>query len=121
MFLDMAAGLENPSSAYRKVDELERERASLLRRIVEWEKDDETAQAPANTTESQARTMIRDLADEMRLYDRVAAQGLPDLYPRQGRARPLDPVASTVRLCYRIPVRSGNSVASQGDCALFPP
>ncbi len=58
-FLDVAASLENRSPAYRKVDELERERAALLRRIVEWEKDDETAQALANVTEVQVRTMLR--------------------------------------------------------------
>jgi len=116
-FLDMAAGLENPSPAYRKVDELERERAALLRRIVEWEKDDETAQALVNVTESQVRAMLRNLADEMRRYDPAE---LKDFLTSILDRVELDPVESTVRLCYRIPVRSGNSVASPRGFAAIP-
>ncbi len=118
-FLDMAAGLENPSPAYRKVDELERERAALLRRIVEWEKDDETARALAKVTEAQVRTMLRNLANEMRLYDPAE---LKDFLTSILDRVELDPVESTVRLCYRIPVVSGNSVASpRGFEPLLPP
>jgi hypothetical protein len=67
--LAMAAELEVPSPVYRKIDEVERERAAGMRRIVEWEKEDEAAQVLANVTESQVRTMLGHLAEEMQLYD----------------------------------------------------
>jgi hypothetical protein len=57
-FVDMAVGPESPSPVYRTIDELERERGTLLRRIVEWEKEDEAAQALANVTEAQVRAML---------------------------------------------------------------
>ena len=118
-FLDMAAHLENPSPAYRKVEEVERERAALQRRIVDWEKDDETAQALANVTEAQVRTMLRNLANEMCRYDPVE---LKDFLTSILDRIELDPEASTVQLFYRIPLRSGLSVASpRGFEPLLPP
>jgi hypothetical protein len=70
-FLDMAAELETPAPMLRKVDELERQRTAIERRIAAWEKDDEAARALANITDSQVRKMLAPLAEEMRLYDRA--------------------------------------------------
>ena len=110
-YLDMAASLENPSPVYRKIDELERERGALLRRIVEWEKEDEAAQVLANVTEAQVRTMLGHLAEEMRLYP---AGDLKDFLSTILDRVELDPEEASLRLCYRIPLRSGNKVASPG-------
>ena len=110
-YLDMAANLENPSPVYRKIDEVERERGALLRRIVEWEKEDEAAQALANITEAQVRTMLSHLAEEMRLY---APGDLKDFLTTILDRVELDPEEASLRLCYRIPLRSGNKVASPG-------
>jgi transcription elongation GreA/GreB family factor len=100
----MAAELENPSPVYRKIDEVERARGKLLRRIVEWEKEDEAAQALANVTESQVRTMLGHLAEEMRLYDPPSLKDF--LTTILGRDE-LDPDEASLRRCYRIPLRSG--------------
>jgi site-specific DNA recombinase len=110
-YLDMAANLENPAPVYRKIDEVERERGALLRRIVEWEKEDEAAQALANVTEAQVRTMLSHLAEEMRLYP---AGDLKDFLTTILDRVELDPEEASLRLCYRIPPRSGNKVASPG-------
>lgn len=111
-YLDMAANLENPSPVYRKIDELERERGALQRRIVEWEKEDEAARALANVTEAQVRTMLGHLAEEMRLYP---PGDLKDFLSTILDRVELDPDEASLRLCYRIPLRSGNKVASPGD------
>ena len=103
-YLDMAANLENPSPVYRKIDEVERERGALLRRIVVWEKEDEAAQALANITEAQVRTMLSRLAEEMRLYP---AGDLKDFLTTILDRVELDPEEAALRLCYRIPLRSG--------------
>jgi hypothetical protein len=108
-FLEMAAELENPSPVYRKIDEVERERATVMRRIVEWEKEDEAAQVLANVTESQVRTMLGHLAEEMRLYDSAS---LEDFLTTILDRVELDPEEASLRLCYRIPLRSGNKLAS---------
>lgn len=110
-YLDMAAELENPSPVYRKIDELERERGAVQRRIVEWEKEDEAAQALANVTEAQVRTMLSHLADEMRLYP---PEDLKDFLTTILDRVELDPEEASLRLCYRIPLRSGNKLASPG-------
>ena len=110
-FLEMAAELENPSPVYRKIDEVERERAAVMRRIVEWEKEDEAAQVLANVTEAQVRTMLSHLAEEMRLYDPAS---LKDFLTTILDRVELDPEEASLRLCYRIPLRSGNKLASPG-------
>lgn len=110
-FLDMAAGLENPSPVYRKIDELERERGALLRRIVEWEKEDEGAQALANVSEAHVRTMLGHLAEEMGRYP---PGDLKDFLSTILDRVELDPEEASLRLCYRIPLRSGNKLASPG-------
>jgi hypothetical protein len=84
----MAAALENPSPVYRKIDDAERDRAALLRRIVELEKEDESAIALANVTEPQVRRMLSRLADDMRLYGPRRAERLPRVDSRPRRARP---------------------------------
>ena len=97
----MAAGLENPAPVYRKIDELERERGAPLRRIVDWEKEDEAAQALANVTEAQVRSMLGHLAEEMRLN--------PPGDLKDFLSTILDRVEdeASLRLCHRIPLRSG--------------
>ena len=118
-FLDMAAELANPSPVLRKVDDVEKERAGLERRIVELEKEDETAIALANVTEAQVKTMLSRLADDMRLYDRAE---LKDFLTSILDRVELDPHAATVQLCYRIPLQGGVSVASpRGFEPLSPP
>ena len=115
----MAAELANPSPVLRKVDDVEKERAGLERRIVELEKEDETAIALANVTEAQVKTMLGRLADDMRLYDRAE---LKDFLTSILDRVELDPHAATVQLCYRIPLHGGVSVASpRGFEPLLPP
>jgi len=55
--------------------------------------------------------MLSRLADEMRLYDRG---DLRDFLSSIVERVELDPEAATLQLCYRIPLRSGVSVASPG-------
>lgn len=63
--------------------------------------------------------MLRNLADEMRLHE---TDELKDFLTSILDRVEFDPVESTVRLCYRIPVTSGNSVASpRGFEPLLPP
>ena len=76
-----------------------------MRRLPE----DEAAQVLANITESQVRTMLGHLAEEMRLYDPAS---LKDFLTTILDRVELDPEAASLRLCYRIPLRSGNKLAS---------
>lgn len=63
--------------------------------------------------------MLRNLADEMRLYDPVE---LKDFLTSILDRIELDPEESTLQLCYRIPLRSGLSLASPGGLEpLLPP
>ena len=107
--LEMACDLKTPAPVLRRVDELERERGEVEQRIVGWEKEDESAQALANVTDAQVRTMLGHMADEMRLYERNA---LKDFLTSILDRIELDPDQQTLQLCYRIPLRGGVSVAS---------
>ncbi len=95
----------------RKVDELERRRTVIEQRIVAWEKDDEAAQTLAKITDVQVRKMLGRMAEEMRIYDRAE---LRDFLGSILDRIELEPTAATLQVCYRIPLRSGNKVASPG-------
>lgn len=58
--------------AEREIDQAERKRAAAMRRVDERGMEDEAAQALANVTESQVRTMLGHLTEEMQLYDSAA-------------------------------------------------
>ncbi len=109
--LEMAADLKTPGPVLRKVDDLERDRVAIEQRIVAWEKEDEGAQALANVTDAQVRTMLGHMAEEMQLYERGA---LKDFLTSILEQIELDPEQSTLQLSYRIPLRQsgGFSVAS---------
>jgi hypothetical protein len=79
---------------YRKIDE--RERGTLLRRSVEWEKGDEAAQALTNVGEAQVPSMHSRLAEEKRLYPPDDLKGSSQ--PILDRVDP-DPDGKTIRLC----------------------
>jgi site-specific DNA recombinase len=127
--LDVASQLATPAPVLRKVDEFERERATIAQQIVSWQVDDEAAEVLANITDSQIRTMLRNMAQEMQTYPQ---QELRDFLSSILERIELDPATETLQLCYRIPLRSGNSMASPGgsrsthpirwvvDCALRP-
>jgi hypothetical protein len=53
--------------------------------------------------------MLGHMADEMRLYERGA---LKDFLGSILDRVELDPEQQTLQVCYRIPLRGGNSVAS---------
>ena len=108
--MDMAAGLELPAPMLRKVDEIERERIAIEQRVVGWEFDDEASRSLANVTEAQVRRCLRSMADEMQTYPRGEMR---DFLTNIPSAVELDPVESTIRLNYRIPL-GGNKVASPG-------
>ena len=108
--VDMAAGLESPAPVLRRIDEIERERVAVEQRVVAWEREDEASRSFADVTEAQVRRCLRGMADEMRTYPRGEMR---DFLSSILTAVELDPVESTVRLNYRIPL-SGNSVASPG-------
>jgi site-specific DNA recombinase len=117
--LEMASELKTPAPVLRKVDEIERQRGEVEQRIVAWDKEDEAAHALAKVTDSQVRTMLSHMADEMRLYERGA---LKDFLTSILDRVELDPELATLQLCYRIPLRGGNSVASpRGFEPLLPP
>jgi cell division septum initiation protein DivIVA len=116
-FMEMASMLSSPVPALRKVGEVESERAAIEARIVEWEKEDEAAQVLSNVTEGQVRSMLGRMADEMRLYDRTE---LRDFLQTIIDRVELDPDASTLQLCYRIPLRSGLTVASPRESRAIP-
>ncbi len=117
--LEMASELKTPAPVLRKVDELERQRGEVEQRIVAWDKEDEAAHALAKVTDAQVRTMLSHMADEMRLYERGA---LKDFLVSILDRVELDPEQATLQLCYRIPLRGGNSVASpRGFEPLLPP
>lgn len=103
-FLDMASQLETVAPVLRRVEELERERTAIERRMVAWEKEDETAQVLANITDAQVRKMLSRQADDMRLYDRA---DLRDFLGSILDRVELDPEAATLQVCYRIPLRGG--------------
>jgi hypothetical protein len=103
----------------RKVDELERQRREVEQRIVAWDKEDEAAHALAKVTDAQVRTLLSHMADEMRLYERSA---LKDFLVSILDRVELDPEQATLQVCYRIPLRGGNSLASpRGFEPLLPP
>ena len=81
------------------------------RPIVEWEKEDEAAQALSDVKEAQVRSIRGHLSDEMWLHPlgdvKDFLQTIPDQVER-------DPQKASLRLCYRIPLRSGNKLASPG-------
>jgi len=107
--LDMAAELASPAAILRKVDELERQRTVIEQRIVAWEKDDEATQTLAKITDAQVHKMLGRMAEEVRIYDRAELRDfLGSILDRVE----LDPTAATLQVCYRIPLRSGNKVAS---------
>jgi hypothetical protein len=114
--VDMAASLESPVPVLRRVDEIERERVAIEQRVVAWEFEDEASRSFANVTEAQVRRCLRGLADEMRTYPRSEMR---DFLSSILSAVELDPVESTVRLNYRIPL-SGNKVASPGGSGAIP-
>ena len=63
--------------------------------------------------------MLRRLADEMELYER---HELKDFLSTILERIELDPDQATLQVCYRIPLRGGNSVASpRGFEPLLPP
>ncbi len=107
----MESELKTPAPVLRKVDEQERERGMIEQRIVAWEKDDEAAQVLAGITDVQVRTMLRRMADEVQTYPRTELRDFPgSILDRIER----NSDAATVQLCYRIPLRSGNKLASPG-------
>ncbi len=117
--LDVATQLKGRGPVLRKVDELERQREEIEQRIVAWNKEDESAQALADVTDAQVKAMLRRLADEMELYER---HELKDFLSTILERVELDPDQATLQVCYRIPLRGGNSVASpRGFEPLLPP
>jgi hypothetical protein len=50
--LEMASELKTPAPVLRKVDELDRQRSEIEQRVVDWEKEDESAHALANVTDA---------------------------------------------------------------------
>jgi site-specific DNA recombinase len=108
-FLEMASELQSAAPVLRKIDELERQRATIEQRILAWEKDDEAAQALANITDAQVRTMLGRMADEIRVYERAE---LRDFLGSILDRIELDPEAATLQVCYRIPLRGVLNVAS---------
>ena len=108
-YLDLVPQMETAAPLLRKVEEIERQRTVIEQRIVGWEKDDEVGQALMKITGAQVRTMLSRLADEMRLYERA---DLRDFLGSILDRVELDPNASTLQVCYRIPLRSGLNVAS---------
>jgi hypothetical protein len=74
-------------------------------------------QALANITEAQVRTMLSHLAEEMRYYDPADLKDFPSTILDRVE---LEPEEASLRLCYRIPLRSGNKVASPGGCVAIP-
>jgi site-specific DNA recombinase len=109
--LDVALGLKSRTSVLRKVDVLEDQRTAIEQRIVAWEKEDESARAVADITDAQVKTMLGRMADEMQLYER---NNLKDFLATILDRVELDPDEATLQLCYRIPLRSGFSLASPG-------
>ena len=107
--LEMAVKLKSRAPVLRKVDDIEDQRSEIERRILAWEKDDESSQALADITDAQVKTMLGRMADEMQLYERSE---LKDFLATILDRVELDPEESTVQVCYRIPLRGGNSVAS---------
>jgi DNA invertase Pin-like site-specific DNA recombinase len=107
--LDVAIGLKSRASVLRKVDALEDQRSAIEQRIVAWEKEDESAQALADVTDAQVKTMLGHMADQMQLYER---SDLKDFLGTILDRVELDPEEATLQLCYRIPLRGGNSLAS---------
>src|SRR4051794_35088054 len=107
--LELAGELESPAPVLRKVEELERERASLEEQRVGWIKDDEAGRALAKISEAQVRTMLRNMAVEMQTY---ARQELRDFLSSIVERIELDAAANTLQVCYRIPLASGNKLAS---------
>ncbi len=61
--------------------------------------------------------MLSHMADEMRLYERSA---LKDFLVSILDRVELDPEQATFQLCYRIPLRGGNSVASPRGSVTIP-
>ena len=90
---------------------LEDQRTAIEQRIVAWEKEDESARAVADITDAQVKTMLGRMADEMQLYER---NNLKDFLATILDRVELDPDEATLQLCYRIPLRSGFSLASPG-------
>ncbi len=107
--LDRALEVKSRAPILRKVDELEDQRCEIERRILAWEKEDESAQARADITDAHVKKMLGRMADEMRLYDR---NDLKDFLTTILDRVELDPDEATLQVCYRIPLRGGNSMAS---------
>ncbi len=105
----MAVKLKSRASVLRKVDDIEDQRSEIERRILAWQKDDESAQGLADITDAQVKTMLGRMADDMQLYER---DELKDFLATILDRVELDPDEATLQVCYRIPLRGGNSVAS---------
>ena len=117
--LEMAADLKTPAPVLRKVDALEDERTAIEQQVVAWQKDDEAAMALHAVTDAQVRTMMKNLADEMAMYDRLQ---MKDFLASTLDRMDVDPVHSTLQLHYRVSLNRGNNVASpRGFEPLSPP
>jgi len=107
--LEMALGLKSRGPVLRRVDALEDQRCSIEQRIVALEKEDESARAVADVTDGQVKKMLGHMAEQIQLYDRA---DLKDFLATILDRVELDPEKATLQLCYRIPLRGGNSLAS---------
>ncbi|MDQ6825046.1 MAG: hypothetical protein M3007_06245 [Candidatus Eremiobacteraeota bacterium] len=105
----MACDLKSRAPVLRKVDDLEDQRSAIERRILAWEKEDESAQALADVTDAQVKKMLGHIADEMQLYE---SGDLKDFLATILDRVELDPEEATLQVCYRIPLRGGVNVAS---------
>jgi len=80
--MEMAAGLELPAPALRKVTEIERERIEIEQRIVGWELEDEASRTFSRVTEAQVRKCLRGMAEDMQTYPRGEMRDVPDQHPQ---------------------------------------
>jgi site-specific DNA recombinase len=113
--MDIAAGLEEPGPALRKIDELERSRKSLAEEIERLETEHKVAEELQGVTLDRVQKILVDSVHEMQLMNR---ESMKDMLSNLIERIELHPSTFECQIHYRIGI--GNNVASPRGCPAIP-
>ncbi len=113
--MDLAADLDDPAPALRKVNELEKVRKAYADEITELEREHASQTALATITEENIKTVLQNIAEGLDEPKKEAIAAFVDYIE-------LDSESLNCRICYRIPVADRVNMASpRGVEPLLPP
>jgi len=115
--LDVASNLEDPAPAYRKIDMIEKERASIAQALAKEEQKKQAAMAVHNIDEGDVMKMLKRIAHAIGKVDKAM---LKDLMLELCNKILLDSNTGECKIHYRVKVGGRIDLASPRGCATNP-